>query len=41
LRDRLAALYGTAARIELVSTRGQGFTASLSIPLVAADSVAT
>jgi LytS/YehU family sensor histidine kinase len=33
LRERLAALYGRRARLDLESRPGQGFTASLTIPL--------
>jgi sensor histidine kinase YesM len=33
VRDRLAALYGAAARLELSSGVGAGVTATMSIPL--------
>ena len=37
LRDRLAVLYGSAARLEFVSVAADGFTASLVIPHVRDD----
>ncbi len=37
LRDRLRALYGASARLDLSSGEGHGFTATMSIPYAAAD----
>ena len=37
LRERLSVLYGSEARLELVSNNGSGFSASLVIPYAPAD----